>query len=646
MKKQLLFVVSAAIALQANAQNKRVLNTPRVADTQVSRLLVEPATQNTASTAAHKNGSIGVNTTPLSFGPNAFGMAANARPVIWADPSINAISFIHRNHAATSGFGISGDLNSDFSTDGGATWTLNGQVYYGAATAGPLFPARYPSGAIYNPPGNTTASNAFAVAVGPTLDATNDAWGGFANGSGQLTAGATATSSQVSSDGAAGFYQYIPEGFQIIKNTGNAVALDQSIDIATDYTDNMIWHSGTWNAGAYTYTRSLIPIPVSTSAAGSKAMATYSLAMSDDGMVGYIVAIGHNDFTLFPDEAYYPIVYKTSDGGATWVGPWNLDMAPLEAVIPAYDGTTGNLVSTSFEVDAVMDNANNLHIVTSACAGAGNFSIYQGDSVSAVVDIYTTDGGATWKAQELGLPKTARGTYGDNSAANANLTHDNRTQASRTWDGTKLMFTWFDTDDASFPGLGNTYPDAYSVGYNVTTGLWTAGANKTPGLSTLMFAQCSYYAMDAAGTQTVPVAFQVISGTTATGEPLNTGGVVDYVYSGDVTFTDADYTVVGNPINIPIAAGVNEQPIVASSVSVVPNPASGNTRLTYLLNNASDVTIKVVNMIGATVVEMVKPTQTAGQHEVALNVSELKAGVYFVNVTAKGSVSTTKLIVK
>lgn len=652
MKKQLLMIAAVACTLTATAQNKRVLSTTKVADTQIKTLPTEPAaTLTPAAPSANKNGGNStMATVQLSISPNAFGGAGGIRSLIWADPSINAVSFIHRNSSTQTTFGGSGDLNSDYSTDGGATFTINQQVYFGAGT-GTLFAARYPSGAIYNPMGNTIATNAYAVAVGPTLDASNDAWGGFANGANQLTAGAVAVSSDMTSDPAAGYYQYIPSGMQVIKNTGEAVVLDAAIDLATDYTDNLIFRKGVWTAGAYAYTKSLVPVPVSTSAAGTKALAEQTVAFGDDGMTGYIVCIGHNDFTAFPDEAYYPFVYKTTDGGTTWTGPTNLDISPLEAVIPDYDGTTGNLVSTSFELDAVVDGANNLHIVTSACAAAGAFSIYQGAGASTIVDIYTTDGGTTWAAQALGVPMTGRGTYGDNSAANANLVHDNRAQGTRNWDGTKLMFTWFDTDTNNFLGLGNTYPDAYAVGFNTSTGMWTSTdptmSVKTLGVSTLMFGDASYYGFDDAGTQTVPVAYMVISGSTATGEPLYTGSAVDNYYTSDVTFMDADYSVAGTPISIPVVTGINDvQTIVASSISLVPNPANGSTKLTYLLNSSSDVTIKIVNLIGATVSSMVQPAQTAGQHEVALNVADLKAGVYFVNVTAKGSVSTTKLIIK
>lgn len=651
MKKQLLMIVAVAVSVSANAQNKHMLNTSKQADSKIKPASFEPAPANTpVPVIAHKGGANATTGTQnLSTGPNGFGMSGEARNIIWADPTLNTVAFIHRNRAAESGFGISGDLNTDFSTDGGLTFTLNHKVYNGAATAGPLFPARYPSGGMYNPAGNTVGANAFMTAVGPTLDGSNlsGSWGGYANGSNMLTAGSTAVSSDTPSDGANGFFQYIPFASSYNK-TGNAVVVSQAIDLTGtgDYTDNLIYYNGTWAAGSYNYNRTLFPFPVSSNIDGSKLMSSFKVAFGDDGLHGYMVALAHNDYTLFPDSAYYPIVYKTVDGGTTWSGPIDINISALETTIPALTGT-GNLVSTSFECDAVVDANNNLHVVTGACAGADGFSIFQGAGASSIVDIYTTDGGTTWFGQALGVPMTGRGNYGDGSSTNATLSQDNAPQATRSWDGTKLMFTWLDTDTLSFAGIGNVQPDVWACAYDVTTNMWTATSNRTPGLATFMFGNAAYYALENAGTYTVPVAFQVIDGTTGTGQPLNTGGPVQYGYNDDVTFTATDFTVAGTPIPLVVANGINTiESVTTSNVTVVPNPAVGSAKIAYLLNSTSDVTVKIVNMVGATVKELSFPSQSVGVHDFKLDLTGYNQGVYFVNVTSNGNVSTTKFVVK
>lgn len=121
-------------------------------------------------------------------------------------------------------------------------------------------------------------------------------------------------------------------------------------------------------------------------------------------------------------------------------------------------------------------------------------------------------------------------------------------------------------------------------------------------------------------------------------------GSVDAI-NNDITTNVNEIVVATIPVNEVASIG-EVKAITNSSVKLNPNPASGSSKLTYQLNASSDVAIKVVNLIGATVVSMVQPAQTAGQHEVSLNLTDLKAGVYFVNVTAKGSVSTSKLIIK
>ena len=48
MKKQLLMIAAVAVTLTASAQNKKMLSTAKVADTQIKTMPVEPATSATA----------------------------------------------------------------------------------------------------------------------------------------------------------------------------------------------------------------------------------------------------------------------------------------------------------------------------------------------------------------------------------------------------------------------------------------------------------------------------------------------------------------------------------------------------------------------------------------------------------------------
>jgi hypothetical protein len=80
------------------------------------------------------------------------------------------------------------------------------------------------------------------------------------------------------------------------------------------------------------------------------------------------------------------------------------------------------------------------------------------------------------------------------------------------------------------------------------------------------------------------------------------------------------------------------------SVNVYPNPADDEAFIS--INTAGkDVTLKVVDIQGK-VVESKSFSGAEGNVEHSLNVSGLKAGIYFVNVIGEGTKETKKLVVK
>ena len=122
-----------------------------------------------------------------------------------------------------------------------------------------------------------------------------------------------------------------------------------------------------------------------------------------------------------------------------------------------------------------------------------------------------------------------------------------------------------------------------------------------------------------------------------------------------IPFTSADYTnfkVVGLLINsttgeimnaseTAIAVSVDEESIV-NSFNVYPNPATSNTNISFELNEVSDVTISVVNMMGQSVYNESK-SNVSDLQRVNLNTNDMASGMYFVNLTINGETVTKKL---
>lgn len=79
---------------------------------------------------------------------------------------------------------------------------------------------------------------------------------------------------------------------------------------------------------------------------------------------------------------------------------------------------------------------------------------------------------------------------------------------------------------------------------------------------------------------------------------------------------------------------VNEEPVVAPSdfsiANAYPNPFNGGTKINYNLNRRFSVAIKVYDVRGREVADLINTVQDAGSYQVLFNPSkELSAGVYF-----------------
>ena len=105
--------------------------------------------------------------------------------------------------------------------------------------------------------------------------------------------------------------------------------------------------------------------------------------------------------------------------------------------------------------------------------GSDEYSIITAKYYIAAVDIFTTDGGTTWYAEEMGRIANFRGTFGDISC-------DNRIQITASQDYSKYFISWLDTDieDAE----ENNQPNIFVRGFEPSTYMKTqADANGTDG---------------------------------------------------------------------------------------------------------------------------------------------------------------------
>lgn len=89
--------------------------------------------------------------------------------------------------------------------------------------------------------------------------------------------------------------------------------------------------------------------------------------------------------------------------------------------------------------------------------------------------------------------------------------------------------------------------------------------------------------------------------------------------------------------------GLNELEATNFAVTAVPNPSNGLSNLVIDLEEAADVNISVVNILGEVVYQYDAGQLTAGSYQTPVNLSNEANGVYLARVSVNGQVQTIKL---
>jgi WD40 repeat protein len=82
-----------------------------------------------------------------------------------------------------------------------------------------------------------------------------------------------------------------------------------------------------------------------------------------------------------------------------------------------------------------------------------------------------------------------------------------------------------------------------------------------------------------------------------------------------------------------------------AGINCFPNPASSSATVSYMLTEAAAVSLKVTDISGRLVMYRSCGMQTRGTHELDLNVSELRNGIYFCALQAGEQSSVIKISV-
>jgi len=533
--------------------------------------------------------------------------------------------------------------------------------------------ARYPGGTIFNPTGNTNIANALMVGTGPTNNGTN--WTGTWYSSRQPT-GSYHTVTSAQNDNAVCLSGQAPFGnmsgvangdggpnadIQQVGNTifvgGGLVNYSYTASDAIPFKGGLIGKA-TYSGGNLTWSADSIIPNFYTGTLGYLNMGQTRIAFSPNGQIGYVIFIGRlaSTFGNSSDSSLTPIIYKSTNGGATWSSApvlsgfdWMVGHPEMKQSISyLYQGTPAGITPYSqLGIDVTVDSTGTLHLVA-AVTNAKRFVTATIDSLAAYENIYQWDyrkhhpiiwdmmtDGTTWNTILVDSIKTS---YIDSQTADTTspanpwaLAYGARIQVSRSTTGGKIFYSWTDSDTSQTHTLYNTNPDIYMKSYDISNQLVTPTNNVTTGLGKCFFhylSDISYYDNNLSGWVCPLVYTTPVTPT----PPFNQSDTVHYNYLNCANFHSSQYTTPASVYRTQVPSGIANY-TNNNNLKIYPNPA--NNKIT--IDAVDVVDVKLFDVLGK---------EITSTKENNVDVSNFNDGVYFIQVQTKQNIYSQKIVVQ
>lgn len=565
---------------------------------------------------------------PIGSSYNPYTSIVSESTCLTANEDLNVIMFTHRqNNGATGG---SGYIQSSFSTNGGFNFDSTTCVIWDATGVGASNYGRYPSGVIYNPTSNTTVGNAYSVISGPVTGGSgwlgsfwaSEKLDGTNNNQVYLAYADTATG---------GTYITFPRIFMQSTESGKVfVQGNANTDDGTYYTSfETIIGIGTFNGGTNAFDWDYIShVPdFVAGTTGPDGYADPGMVFTEDGNTGWLIYTGR-DGSALDVLTYQPMIYKSIDGGLNWTKQAAFDWTTITSVADwaAAASPVGRPMFTDVK-DITIDEDGYVHFVTfihgafsDNADSLGYYGVFA-NMKGLVFDVHQTAGG--WDAFVVDTVWSADVEAG---AVFADIGWDERIQMGRSFDGSKIVYSWLETDTVLDPT--NLFPDVVVKMYDVTTGTLFPRQNVTRGGS---YDGSNYWMylgdkmFDIGGGLYQPHISTTSHGAADTDPAYHS-------YFGGLYLDSNDGSLV---------EGINETP-VATYFTVYPNPTSGEVVLTFASDITGDINVSVMNAIGGVVLSENASLDAYGFYR--MDMSNLPSGIYMIQVSSENGISTKKII--
>jgi hypothetical protein len=529
-------------------------------------------------------------------------------------------------------------LAYDFSINGGQTWANENQVYTPTGpdpgTGYPENAARYPQGAILNPEGNTNPDNAYYTYFAATMTGQNDNWGGYAYGSNLLTM-IPPQPSQVNLISSNNMWRLIPDAFHITQQ-GHAWYVDVSAHWdGADYvyTGNLILGHGEIIDGEISYTEELIPFLEE-----GEPFNDFKIAFAPDGQTGYICAMAENTGDPVDNTNYHPILLKTTDGGASWEDPIDIQFGGEDGIesiknyIPDtivtlleyyadWSGDRDELIfNMGFHIDMAVDAMGNPYIIGMISLGTDEGTWYPG--LGTEWTVYSKDGGDTWMADPLWDQYWFDGLLGT-------LETYNRPQVSIDYEGYHLFYSWLDSEAEQ--AEENDRPNIYVLGYDIEEDTYSDVTNATyfsQAWNKAFYGSQSYYVFKLSDERfEIPLTYAEF---TVADDP---DSQINYWYIDDFVLT---------PVSVP---EFNETELSFKVGQNYPNPASQSTEILVTAETNLPIELKLHNLLGQLIYTDVIQS-SAYAHSFSVDVSSYHPGLYFYSIHIGNQKVTQRMVIE
>ena len=711
MKKQL-FIGSVLLAAMSTfsqtgsrmARPVGMINAKLIADMKYSQESTPAMSASPVKPTAFPNsGSKTSSNTWQSFtaSMNIYGVSISfTKPLQWND-ELNVVSFVHRKSPSymvsppPASTAANGNMVAMISKDYGSTWDSTA-IYTNNSLWG-----RYPNGAVYNPPGNSSLSNAYIVGAGPTTAGAG--WIGNWYASKKLDVFDNIPSTVPNAQQAmpttpigAGFpsrHDFSAYNFSATDD-GKVRILAGVRDDATQSDSAIMLVTGTFNSGTNTFdwAGKVFEIGGVNSIVSMASDGSYNFnsrpmqAWNEQGTIGYVVVMGQRLGTTGSNTGFQPIVYKTINSGGSWSleGGINFnseDFSDVRAGIwPMNADPSLNVPNFMWleSYDVSVDADNKLHIFSTVAGQASNHPdsmgfisqwntnerylwphapiVDGGEPIHPFMYDFVYDGtnaSPTWShflvdamSSEGISGLAAGGGYQDNpwdmdpSQSNQKIRIDSRLQMSRTPDGKFLLYSWTESDTAftDQQKKWNNLP-------NIKARLYDVEKKKLSPTEINITESADGEIANRAMFHCVSPKFRLDAKDVWNADvtvPMTISNSNPY---GQLTPNTHWYSAVGMRFELS-TVGIKEQDgLLAANSSVFPNPAKNNATVKVNLGGTTKIQVQVLNTVGQ-VVKTVSAQGQAGSNSINVDLGGLASGIYLVTIKADNASSTKKLVIE